>query len=133
MSREIAITNLNFRTSIDDIYRAFHRYGDMTECRMVLNERLESKGYAFVSYKLDRSANEAINEMNEFMMDGPRIIVTWSKGREEGLPKINREQSFFDQRNTSRPQREDRSHESSGSHDGHRKMKRRSHRREEKE
>ncbi|OHT11842.1 hypothetical protein TRFO_18518 [Tritrichomonas foetus] len=78
MSQEIAITNLNFRTSIDDIYQAFSKFGELTSCRLQLNDRNESKGYAFISYRRNREATEAINEMNGFHMDGREIRVAWS-------------------------------------------------------
>ena len=78
MSQEIAITNLNHRTTVDDIYRAFSKFGELASCRLLLNDRNESKGYAFISYNLSRQALEAINEMNGFHMDGNVISVAWS-------------------------------------------------------
>ncbi len=78
MSRTISITNLHFRTTIDDIYREFSKYGELVECRMMLNDRNESKGYAFVAYRRDRDATRAIQELDGFHMDGREIKVTWS-------------------------------------------------------
>ena len=76
--KTISITNLNFRTSIDDIYRAFSRFGTITECRMLLNDRGESKGYAFLGFAENRDATQAIETMNGFHMDGRAIKVGWS-------------------------------------------------------
>jgi RNA recognition motif-containing protein len=74
----IAVTNLNFRTSVDDLFRAFSPFGEMNECRIVLNDRNESKGYAFVGYDRNRDAIEAIQSMNGFHIDGRSIRVGWA-------------------------------------------------------
>lgn len=74
----ISVTNLNFRTSIDDIYQIFSQYGELVECRMMLNERNESKGYAFVAFSNDKDATTAIQELDGFHVDGRAIKVNWS-------------------------------------------------------
>ena len=94
MSSEIAITNLNFRTSIDDIYRAFSQFGELVSCRLMINERLESKGYGFIAYNLEKNAIEAISQMNGFKMDGHILIVTWAKGRIDGINKLPHQDIF---------------------------------------
>ena len=77
-SLEIAVTNLSFRTTIDDIYQVFSKFGDLEACRLQLNERGESKGYAFLKYKRSRAGNDAINAMNRTRIDGREIFVAWS-------------------------------------------------------
>ena len=77
-SSSIAVTNLNFRTPVDDIYHAFSQVGELVECRLILSERNESKGFAFLTYKRSRDANEAINRMNGFHLDGREIKVGWA-------------------------------------------------------
>lgn len=86
MSQEIAITNLNFRTTVDDIYQAFSKFGKLNSCRLLLNDRNESKGYAFITYSLTREAQEAIHSMNGFHMDGREIRVDWSSSKSISKP-----------------------------------------------
>lgn len=97
MSLSIAITNLNFRTSVEDIFRAFSQFGDMSECRLILNERNESKGYAFVGYKRYRDATTAIHAMNGFHIDGREIKVDWaSAARAEAVEAPGPRRPFND-------------------------------------
>lgn len=79
----IAITNLNFRTTVDDIYYAFSKFGEITECRLILSERNESKGFAFITYKRAHDANAALDQMNGFKIDGREIKVGRPKSRME--------------------------------------------------
>ncbi|EAY07225.1 hypothetical protein TVAG_050410 [Trichomonas vaginalis G3] len=78
---QVSITNLSFRTTPDDLYRAFSPFGELTECRLVINERQESKGYGFISYKSSYCASQAIAAMNGFKMDGCNIVVSLSHSR----------------------------------------------------
>ena len=80
-SPRVAVTNLNFRTHVDDIYHVFSKFGEMTECRLVLNERNESKGYGFISYKKTKDAQRAIHEMNGFHLDSKEIRVEWATNK----------------------------------------------------
>ena len=106
---EVAITGLNFRTTVDDIYRAFSPFGELTSCRIILNERQESKGYGFVCYKNDWCAIAAIQAMNGFNMDGHQISVTRAKGRNEN--QQNEKRNLFNQSpqySRRSPERDDR-------------------------
>lgn len=78
---EIAITNLYFRTTVEEIYDAFSPFGKLVQCRMLINERGESKGYAFVKYQTSQDGQRAIHHMNNFHMNGKAINVNWSNTR----------------------------------------------------
>lgn len=79
----VAITNLNIHTYVDDIYNSFHKFGEVLECRLLLNERNESKGSCFITYKNHRDAITAISEMNGTRFDGKEIKVEWAMGRKK--------------------------------------------------
>lgn len=106
---QVALVNLHFRTSIDDIYRAFSPFGEITECRLMVNDRQESKGFAFVTYKNHMDATAAINNMNGFKMDGNNIVVSLSYQSTNRTDRTNeipinqdrntREQRYNDVRN----------------------------------
>lgn len=85
---EIVVTNLNFRTTIDQIAHAFSPFGEFEQCRLMLTERSESRCFAFIKYKLPQSAQRAIQEMNEFSMLGRRIEVAWAVGKNEDKSQL---------------------------------------------
>jgi RNA recognition motif-containing protein len=74
----LAVTNLNLRTNIDDLSRAFSPSGEMNECRLVLNDRNESQGYGCVGYGRNCDAVEALHAMDAFHIDGREICVGWT-------------------------------------------------------
>ena len=76
---ELSITGMSFRTTVDDIYRAFSFFGQLKDCRIIINERLESKGFGFVCYNKREEAENAIKFMNGYNLDGHKIIVQDSK------------------------------------------------------
>ncbi|KAH0792805.1 RNA-binding protein [Histomonas meleagridis] len=79
---KIVILSLNFRTPVDDIYKVFSRYGVITECHLLVNDNNESKGYAFVTYEDNKSAQYAIQEMDGRSFEGRNIKVVWAEKRD---------------------------------------------------
>lgn len=77
----IVVMNLHFRVVIDDIYSAFKPYGEIIGCRLMVNDRFESKGYAFVTFKKESDASKAIQMMNGFKMYGRKINAAFANSR----------------------------------------------------
>lgn len=73
--------NLHFRVNIDDLYTAFKPYGELTHCRMMINERHEPKGYAFLTFKRESEARKAVDMMDGFKMYGRKISASISTGK----------------------------------------------------
>lgn len=82
-SNVVAVTNLNLHTYVDDIYNAFRKFGEITECRLLLNERNESKCSCFITFRTQRDAVAAIGEMNNTRFDGKEIRVEWAMNRKK--------------------------------------------------
>ena len=78
---EICISGLHFRTSVEDIFRAFSMFGDLLDCRLLINDRLESKKVAFAVYANESDAKRAIEFMNGYNIDGRQILVEASRFR----------------------------------------------------
>ena len=85
-TEDISITNLYFRTTVDEIYDAFSAFGTIVRCQLIVNDRGESKGYAFLKYQTSQEGMRAIQHMNNFKFNGRPIFVNW------GTPKPNRRQ-----------------------------------------
>ena len=92
---ELSITGLSFRTTIDDVYRAFSLFGELTDCRLLLNERLESRGFGFISYRRREDAENAIKFMNGHNFDGYQINVQDAKSvlKQSILPLLDNSES----------------------------------------
>lgn len=94
---QVIILSLNFRTTVDDVYKAFSQYGKILDLHMVCNDNYESKGYAFINYEDRQSGQNAIQRMNGQRFDGRVIKVNWANEKDQeqlkkAMPKkINRE------------------------------------------
>jgi len=73
----IIVSNIHFRSTVDDLFAIFRPFGTITEMRLMLNERNESKGYAFITYARQADSVIAIREMNGFRIFGREIKVGW--------------------------------------------------------
>ena len=86
---QIVVLAINFRTTADDLYKAFSRFGKINDLHLTLNENYESKGYAFISYDERPSAQNAIIGMNGRRFDGKMIKVDWANKTEADKSKKN--------------------------------------------
>lgn len=82
---QVIVLLLNFRTTVDDVYKAFSQYGKILDMHMVVNDNYESKGFAFINYEDRQSGQNAIQRMNGQRFDGRVIKVNWAneKDREQ--------------------------------------------------
>lgn len=79
----LVVSNLNFRTSVDDIYAAFSKFGKLNECKLLLGERHESKGIAFISFANINDGRNAREQMEGFKIDGRCIHIEYMKSSSE--------------------------------------------------
>lgn len=72
----IFAARLNFKTSPEDLQKAFENYGQVTSCKIV-KDRItgRSKGFGFVEMPSEEEANKAIAGLNETELDGRVIVV----------------------------------------------------------
>lgn len=86
---QVIVLSLNFRTPVDDVYKAFSQYGKILDMHMVVNENYESKGYAFINYEDREAGQNAIQRMNGQRFDGRVIKVNWANEKDqEQLKKV---------------------------------------------
>ncbi|KAF9184360.1 hypothetical protein BGZ51_003381 [Haplosporangium sp. Z 767] len=69
----VYVGHLSHRTERRDVEELFEKYG------RVLSVELKHGGFAFVEYEDPRDADDALNKLNGYELDGSRISVEWSR------------------------------------------------------
>ncbi|KAH7296895.1 hypothetical protein KP509_26G043800 [Ceratopteris richardii] len=108
----LLVLNISFRTSADDLFPLFDRYGKVVDVFIPRDRRSgDSRGFAFVRYKHSKEAQKAIEHLDGRNVDGRNISVQFAKyGREMELiqkGRITRE-NFNWKRSRSRSPRRSR-------------------------
>ncbi|MDH3651199.1 MAG: RNA-binding protein [Saprospiraceae bacterium] len=77
----IFIARLNFKTSSDDLRRAFEAFGSVSSANVIMDKFTgRSKGFGFVEME-DEEALAAIAELNDSVLDGNTIVVKKAEPR----------------------------------------------------
>lgn len=72
----IFVARLSYKTTKDTIQETFSRYGKLRRFRLVKDIVTGMpKGYAFIEYESERSAEEAYRSANKMVLDGSTIFV----------------------------------------------------------
>lgn len=81
-SRKVYVSNLDYRTSLDDLREFFEQWGRVEGVFLPIHPQFcRSRGFAFVTF-VDKSAAEtAIAEMDGKEYDGRVLKVTWPEAR----------------------------------------------------
>eukprot|EP00252_Welwitschia_mirabilis_P023016 TRINITY_DN639_c0_g1_i5.p2 TRINITY_DN639_c0_g1~~TRINITY_DN639_c0_g1_i5.p2 ORF type:complete len:102 (+),score=27.03 TRINITY_DN639_c0_g1_i5:253-558(+) len=76
----LLVLNITFRTTADDLFPLFDRYGKVVDIFIPRDKRTgESRGFAFVRYKYADEAQEAIDRLDGRNVDGRNIMVQFAK------------------------------------------------------
>ncbi|XBI15658.1 hypothetical protein VPH35_058036 [Triticum aestivum] len=67
----------------------FGRYGTILSCKVATHFNGQSKGYGFVQFAEETSANDAIDNLNGKLVNGKQIFVGLFIRRQERQPNIN--------------------------------------------
>eukprot|EP00611_Tribonema_gayanum_P017775 TRINITY_DN3063_c0_g1_i1.p1 TRINITY_DN3063_c0_g1~~TRINITY_DN3063_c0_g1_i1.p1 ORF type:complete len:380 (+),score=107.75 TRINITY_DN3063_c0_g1_i1:75-1214(+) len=85
---KLYIGNLGWDTTTEDLQEEFAKYGDTTDCYVVIDRVTgESRGFGFVTFTNEQEANEAVAAMNGLEMEGRRIRVAVSKPKSVAAPE----------------------------------------------
>ncbi|XP_033748970.1 serine/arginine-rich splicing factor 2-like isoform X1 [Pecten maximus] len=76
----LKVDNLTYRTTPEDLRRAFEKYGDVGDV-YIPRDRFtrESRGFAFVRYYDKRDAEDALDSMDGAIMDGRELRVQMAR------------------------------------------------------
>ena len=80
---KVYVGNLPFKIRDSELKELFVKYGEVTEAVVIVDKfNGRSKGFGFVTFADDSSAQKAIEEMNEKEMEGRKIKVNEAKPME---------------------------------------------------
>ena len=88
MGNRIYVGNLPFSVTQEQLKELFSQYGEIEEAVVVTNKFSgRSKGFGFVSFKDDSSAEKAIAEMNKKEVEGRPLNVKEALPFDENRPR----------------------------------------------
>ena len=80
--RTIFVGRLNYNTTEDRLHREFNIFGQVENVRIVRNQKTgKPNGYAFVEFRDERGADDAVRKGDGRKIDGYKIIVDREFGR----------------------------------------------------
>ncbi|CAH8280762.1 unnamed protein product, partial [Arabidopsis lyrata] len=76
----LLVLNITFRTTADDLYPLFAKYGKVVDVFIPRDRRTgDSRGFAFVRYKYKDEAHKAVERLDGRVVDGREITVQFAK------------------------------------------------------
>ncbi|TYJ00249.1 hypothetical protein E1A91_A13G074100v1 [Gossypium mustelinum] len=76
----LLILNITFRTTADDLFPLFDKYGKVVDIFIPKDRRTgDSRGFAFVRYKYADEAQKAVDRLDGRVVDGREITVQFAK------------------------------------------------------
>ncbi len=79
MSTKLFIGGLSWNTTNQSLEEAFSKYGQTTECKVVTDRITgKSKGFGFVTFDSQTSADAGLQGMSNQMLDGRTIKVDYA-------------------------------------------------------
>ena len=79
----IFVAKLDYSTSDDTVRSLFEEFGAVESVKIIMDKYTgRSKGFGFVEMTDDTEAQNAINELNNSVVDGRNIVVKQSEPRE---------------------------------------------------
>lgn len=86
----------NLDKSIDNkaLYDTFSAFGNILSCKVVLNEEGNSRGFGFVHFETQESADMAIQKVNGMLLNDKKVFVGLFVSRKDRLREQGLEQKF---------------------------------------
>ena len=99
MSKKVYVGNLVYEVSDKDLAEMFSSYGEITEA-IVIKDKYSgrSKGFGFVTFANNESADKAISEMNGKDVQGRALTVNEAKPMEESERRDRAPRRSFEER-----------------------------------
>ena len=91
MSKKLYVGNLPFSVDSEKLKELFSTYGETEEVTIISDKFSgRSKGFGFVTFKEDASADKAVAEMNGKEVEGRELKVSEAKPMDPDRPRTPR-------------------------------------------
>ncbi|OBT95061.2 hypothetical protein VE01_07336 [Pseudogymnoascus verrucosus] len=95
-TNSVYVGNLLFEVTPQDLEREFAAYGEIVSSRIAQDPRGLSKGFGYIEFKDIESARNAIDQRNQTIFEGRRLIVNYmAKTRSTVKPKNPPSKTLF--------------------------------------
>ncbi len=97
MGKKLYVGNLPFSVDDDKLKEVFSEFGEIEEANVIMDRQSgRSKGFGFVTFASDESADKALADMNDKEVEGRKIRVSEAKPMEERSDSDRPRRSFGD-------------------------------------
>lgn len=80
---KLFVGNISWNTSENDLRDQFSSFGPIEECRLITDRDTgRSRGFGFITFADEESANNAISQMDGSSVDGRPLKVSQAKERQ---------------------------------------------------
>ncbi|MEN3015038.1 MAG: RNA-binding protein [bacterium] len=93
---KLFVGNLSYQLSEEELKKTFEAYGNIKEVRL-----LQNKGFGFVEFESDESAQKAMEELNGKELRGRKIRVEMARPRQSNPRNHRTSRNMKDQREQS--------------------------------
>ena len=84
MAKRLFVGNLPYSTTSAQLEEIFSKVGKISSLNLITDRYSgQSKGFAFVEMSSDEESNEAIKKLNNFEIDGRKIVVNEARPQED--------------------------------------------------
>ncbi len=84
MAKRLYVGSLPFSTTSAQLEEIFTQAGKVSSLNLITDRFSgQSKGFAFVEMSSDEESNEAIKKLNNFEIDGRKIVVNEARPQED--------------------------------------------------
>lgn len=85
MGRRLYVGNLPYKATDEDLSTLFSRAGNVASARVMRDMATgRARGFGFVEMASDEAAQKAIEQFNEYEMEGRKLVVNEAKPKPEG-------------------------------------------------
>lgn len=101
MQTKLYVGNVPWSTTEAELFELFSVYGTVRSAKIILDrETNRSRGFAFVEFEDEPSAQDAVDQENDREFNGRRLKVNFATERERNAPRDDRPR---EPRNDARP------------------------------
>src|SRR3954464_4521115 len=85
MGRRLYVGNLPYQATDEDLTALFSSAGNVASARVMRDMATgRARGFGFIEMATDEAAQKAIEQFNEYEMDGRKLVVNEGKPKTEG-------------------------------------------------